>query len=490
VTITLAAAPTGARVGLAFARKGDQQVSVTVAPKMWRPPGPRQLRSVQEPWRGHTDLSLYETERLQISTADTDVEGLIWELLGASRRMDSGSPSWDSSLLTPDIPFKGGAPTGDLGHRDLTSATSDLLRLFDRVDLLHTTEDDLLGGASRSPLHRPLLYRRFIDAVAKQVETVRPGYRRVSEFRSTIRGRLDATSAVLWQAGAASGLTCHYESLTLSTDLLRCVCAALEWVADGRGAGSRLPNEYSDKALRHDAVALRRVLSEVAASNPRDALAVGRTLRLGRLDQGWSESLALTLMTLAELEVTASDAQASAVTAVELSVPSDRLWERIVTEALHRAGFENVIEQARRLTSDPWVKSPRAYSHTYPDNVARQNLDVFVVDAKYKTPLAGVAPCRDDQYQMFAYSHLVQDRPRLVRAAVLFYPGSQPRAEWIRGRSEDSLRPVELFAVQLPFPTPEEVASSKAWDRYMVDAGARLGREIGIVEKAVGALSA
>ncbi len=195
-------------------------------------------------------------------------------------------------------------------------------------------------------------------------------------------------------------------------------------------------------------------------------------------------------MTLAELEVTASDAHAAAVTAVELSVPSDKLWERIVSEALRRAGFENVIEQARDLTSDPWVKSLLAYSHTYPDNVARQNLDVFVVDAKYKTPPAGSAPGRDDQYQMFAYSHLVRDRPRLVRAAVLVYPGSQPRAEWIRGRSEDSSRPVELFAVQLPFPTPAEVASPKAWDRYLINAGARLGREIGIVERAVDAMSA
>ena len=240
---------------------------------------------------------------------------------GASRRTADGSPSWDSSLLAPDVPFGGQAATGEMKHRDLTSATTNLLRLFDRVDLLHTTEDDLLGGSANSPLQRPLLYRRFLDAVAGQVETVRPGYRRITEFRSTIRGRLDPTSAMFWRAGASAGLTCHYEALTLSTDLLRCVCAALEWVADGRGAGSRLPNEYSDLRLRHDAVTLRRVLSEVVALQPREALAVGRSLRLGRLDRGWSESLKLSLMTLAELELAAREAQDAAVTAVKSLFP-------------------------------------------------------------------------------------------------------------------------------------------------------------------------
>ena len=198
----------------------------------------------------------------------------------------------------------------------------------------------------------------------------------------------------------------------------------------------------------------------------------------------------LAILALSQLEVSASEAQQLAVTAVELSVPTDKLWERIVSDALHRAGFESVITQARGLTSDPWVKTPRAYSQTYPDNVARRSADVFVVDAKYKTPPLGTSPSRDDQYQMFAYSHLVRDLPRSVRAAVLVYPGSAGRIRWIRGRDEHSARPVELFAVQMPFPSPSEVTSSHRWARYMSGMGARLARDLDLVHNAVDDISA
>ncbi len=169
VTVTLAAAPTAPGSGWPGLAAGDLQVAVTVSPKTWRRPGLGNCARPRTRWRRHTDLSLYETERLQLRGTDEVVEGLIWEMLGASRRTENGLLSWDSSLLAPDVPLKAGVATGEFRLRDLTSATADLLRLFDRVDLLHTTEDDLLGGSSRSPLHRPLLYRRFIDAVAKQV---------------------------------------------------------------------------------------------------------------------------------------------------------------------------------------------------------------------------------------------------------------------------------------------------------------------------------
>jgi 5-methylcytosine-specific restriction endonuclease McrBC regulatory subunit McrC len=490
VSINVAAAPMGARVGLSTARLGDQQVVVSVSPKAWRPPGPKQLRLSGHDWGSHTQLDLYETERLQLDETDAEVETLTWGLLGASRRLENGGPSWDSSLLAPDVPFRRGSTPSQFPPRDQNDQVADVLRLFDRVDLLRTSEEALLGGSSRSPLHQPLLYRRFLDAVASQVATVRPGYRRVSEAKSTIRGRVDAADIALWRKGGTARLRCTFDQLTLSTDLLGCICAALEWIADARGAGSRLPGEFSDVRLRHDAVMLRRVLSEVVAPIPRDALAIGRKLRLSRLDQAWTESLRLAILTLSQVEVLASEAQLISVTAVELSVPTDKLWERIVTDALHRAGFESVIPQARALTSDPWIKSPKAFSHTYPDNVARQKSNVFIVDAKYKTPQEGASPSRDDQYQMFAYSHLVRDLPRSVRAAVLVYPGLSERAQWIRGRDEHSARPVELFAVQMPFPSPAEVRAPHLWARYLTRAGARLAGELGIVEQNLEVLTA
>ena len=485
MTFTIAASPLGSRVGISSAHRGDQQVLITVSPKAWRPTGPRQLRMSGSGWSDHVQVSLYETERLQVHDDSPAVSSLLWDVLGASRREVGGVPSWDSSLLTPDIPFRGGVPTETLPHRDLATETANLLRLFERVELLQANSEDLVGRTTSSPLHRPLLYRRLLDEVRSQVETARPGYRNVVDLRSTIRGRVDARSILAWEAGVASRLRCRYSELTISTPLLGCICAALEWIADGRGGRSRLPGEYSDVRLRHDAVTLRRVLADVVALPPKDALMIGRSMRLGRLDRSWSECLEMSTQVLRQREVLAGPAGKTFTQAVELSVPTDKLWERIVNEALVRAGFESVVSQARDLTSDPWVQLPHAYSRTAPDNVARRRQEVFIVDAKYKVRPAGKAPSRDDQYQMFAYSHLVRDMPREVKAAVLVYPGNSPRVEWIRGRDEGSSEPVRLFVVQIPFPTPVQVSTPRAWTRFIRDAGLRLGTELGIVRRAV-----
>ena len=208
MSINLAAAPTGTRVGLSTARLGDQQVMVSVSPKAWRPPGPKQLRLSGHEWGNHTQLDLYETERLQLDETVVEVEALVWGLLGASRRLVNELPSWDSALLAPDIPFKRGSTPMQLPPRDQDTHVADVLRLFNRVDLLRTSEDDLLGETMRSPLHQPLLYRRLLDAVASQIETVRPGYRRVIEARSTIRGRVEAHDIALWNARATARVRC------------------------------------------------------------------------------------------------------------------------------------------------------------------------------------------------------------------------------------------------------------------------------------------
>lgn len=490
MTVTIAAAPGGARIGLSTARRGEHQVLVTVSPKAWRPAGSRQLCLNGDTWQRHTQIALYETERLQIVDETPDVETLLWDVLGASRRELGGVPTWDSSMLTPDVPVRNGLPVDSLPERDLTEATANLLRLFQRVDLLQTDAEDLLGRSASSPLHQPLLYRRLLDEVRRQIQMTRPGYRSVTELRSTIRGRVESRSLALWQAEAASALSCQYSELSMSTQLLGSICAALEWVADGRGARSQLPNQFTDVRLRHDAVTLRRVLGDVAALPPREALVVGRSIRLGRLDRSWSEALRISLLVLSQREVMAGPLGSDPADSVELSVGTDKLWERIVNDALRKAGFESVLEQARQLTSDPWVRQPMTYSQTYPDNIARTARNLFIVDAKYKTPPTGKSPSRDDQYQMFAYSHLVRDDPRIIRAAVLVYPGAADRSVWLRGRDESGPLPVELIVVQIPFPAPRDIATPRAWGDYLAQAGTRLARELKVVEQAVGRRSA
>jgi 5-methylcytosine-specific restriction endonuclease McrBC regulatory subunit McrC len=488
MSVNLAASPTGSRVGISTVRLGPYQVMVTVSPKAWRPLGHQQFVLEGGDWSGHRQIGLYETERLHVRGTD-DVEALIWQLLRGSRQVVDGGPSWDSSMLVPDTPPHPSIEPEPLPIRDLHKETASLLRLFGRVNLLPTTAEQLSGTFTTSPLHQPLTHRRFIDEVRARLDTLRPGYRNVTEVRSTVRGRIDPTSLAAWQSGIGSGLRCHYSELTLSTHLLACICAALEWIADGRGVGSLLPGEFSDLRLRHDAVTLRRALLDVKTLSPSEALHVGRGLRLGRLDRAWADALSLAVAVLAQREATAAAARVAAVDALELSVPTDKLWESIVHEALRRSGFDQVIPQAHAFTSDPWVVTPAKRSHTYPDNVARAAQDVYIIDAKYKRPDSRASPNRDDQYQMFAYSYLVRDLPRQVRAAVLAYPGNAAKAKWTRGRDE-SARPVELFAVFVPFPTPGEIESSTAWNTYLDRAATKLADDLNLVARSVSRISA
>ena len=153
-------------------------------------------------------------------------------------------------------------------------------------------------------------------------------------------------------------------------------------------------------------------------------------LHLGRLDRPWSDALRLAVAVLAECEPLPAETGAPDVDAEELSVSTDKLWERIVAAALARAGFDQALQpthQPRGMTSDPWVREHVWTWRTYPDNIALSHDVGYVVDAKYKARMPGSDPHRDDQYQMFAYSHLVSAAPRAIRAAVLVYPGIRSR---------------------------------------------------------------
>ena len=400
MTLNIAAAPMGARVGLSTARFGGAQVAIAVAPKAWRSQGPKHLKVDASSWAGHAAVSLYETERLSVVNAPVDAEHALWRALGVSRRDDDGALSWDSSMLVPDIEPRSSASLLELPVRDLQTDTADVLRLFECVQLLHGESDPVRGAYRHSPLHRPLLLRRFLDEVTSRVNTVRPGYRQVVERRTTIRGRIEPASLALFRSGASTTISCQFSQLTLSTQLLGCVAAALEWVADGRYGRSRLPGKFSDIALRHDAVLLRRALSEVTALPFHEAAFVGRRLHLSSLDRPWGQALGMSVVVLGQRDPLPSDDARAEFEAVELSVPTEKLWERVVHQALQYAGFVDVQPQAKKLTSDPWLQNPVAVSRTAPDNVARTVNDVFIVDAKYKTPSAKEGPSRDDQYQI------------------------------------------------------------------------------------------
>jgi 5-methylcytosine-specific restriction endonuclease McrBC regulatory subunit McrC len=477
VSITVAAAPSGTRVGFTAAGGDAEQLLITVAPKAWRTDPRRVIALPHWPDQPHHHVTMYETDRLHVTDTSSGVNDLLKATLQVARSTSIEEGLWDSALLAPDI-----EPRSELlaharsVNTDEVTRVAELLQLFDRLELLQPDTQKLRGIRTRSPLHRPLLYRRLLDELFTLVQSARRGYRPVTAARASVRGRLETSSLLKHALTGDPYLVCHYDELTESTLLLGIVCTGLEWIADGHGIRSPFGGRFAETSLRHDAVTLRRILAEVTTLSPPRALLVGPKLHLNRLDRPWETALRLTLSVLAESEHVPARARSMHTEPVELSIPTDKLWETIVHAVLIRSGFTRVLDQYSQPTGlvvDPWVTTTPAPPNTRPDNIAFIGDDVWIVDAKYKTPSAGAAPDRDDQYQMFAYSHLVADPRRHVRLVILAYPGNAPARRWRRGRDKEDARPVQLLAVPIPFPRPENVRTTLSWQNYLDESALR-----------------
>lgn len=480
MSLTLAASPRGARVGFCVAGSSNAQISLTVAPKAWRGPGAGRLTVVSQwPDRTHHNITLHETDRLHITADNRELEGILNGCLRQSRSSAGGGGDWGESLLTPDIAPQGRDGT-DLTDSDANAGTTtDLLLLFDQLGLLHTNSDALAATPQRSPLHRPLLYRRLLDEVLNRLTSARRGYRQVTAVLSTVRGRVDAASVHRHLRTGEPRLVCRYDELTESTVLLGIICTALEWIAEGNSVRSPFGDRFATARLRDDAVALRRALGEVATIPIATALSAGARLHLNRLDQPWATALQISLAVLRECELVAGDSRDRSADPIELSIRTDKLWERIVHELLGRMDFDWVRDQREldeHMVVDPWTDATRSdeRARTYPDGVAATESGLWVIDAKYKLRDVATAPDRGDQYQLFAYSHLVAEQGRTVRRAVLVYPGSAPTKQWPRGRDST----VYLTACSVPFPSQRDVRSRSSWVDYLARTSRQLSERL------------
>ena len=336
--LTIKAAPGGNRVGFAAFAGGGRQLLVSVAPKFWRT-GPQRTLILGASHGQHSEIALFETDCVTIG--DSELEDLLIRYLD-ERRDGSGEASWGRALFGPDVLPR-------VSHEEVSNqnmdGVEDLIQLFDHLDLLVPPSDDLAAAPRRSPLHRPLVHRRFLRSVADLASSVKRNYRTLTEERSTIRGRIDGLSLMRHHASGDPRLSCTYDSLVVSTPLMMTICAALEWIADGRNVQSPFPGVLGNRSIRADAVALRRLFQDVESITPARALMVSAQARLTRFERQWSSTLGLARAILAEQEPTASASALSESDAFELSIRTDVMWEEIVHQALLRAGFDNVRRQ-------------------------------------------------------------------------------------------------------------------------------------------------
>ncbi|MFD3810687.1 hypothetical protein [Rhodococcus sp. NPDC058639] len=477
MTVTIAASPRGARVGFSSASVDGTQLLLTVAPKAWRPEHQGTLH-VAGPRRadGHYLATVYETDRLHVRD-NPDLENLTERCLQRSViESEKSKRMWGEALLHPDVsPLRTGL-LATLPEVD-THAATDLLRLCNRVNLLRRESEPLSAEFIRSQLHRPMLYRRLLDEVQRRISSARRGFRPIIATHTTIRGRVVSAGLARYHATGDPRIECRYAELSGSTALLGIVCAALDWIADGSSTSSLFSAEYSTPRLRQDAVGLRRALNEVTSTPMRSALTNGPRMHLTRLDRPWSDALAMSLAVLSEYEHIVGRTHSRETDAFELSTRTDKLWERIVEELLQRAGFDAVRNQSRLSTgvvADPWSGKADSGSRTFPDLVAQFGDDLVVIDAKYKLRNSLVAPSRDDQYQMFAYSHLVADEGRRPSRVMLIYPGTGPTARWYRG--PDSTIPLDAYSI--PFPQPGDARTDAAFAQYLDRAGMDLAKQL------------
>ncbi|RQO42938.1 hypothetical protein DBV08_27960 [Rhodococcus sp. KBW08] len=473
MSITVSASPRGARVGIVATGNADAQALITVAPKMWRPPGTPRLQTVgpDDSVGRHFDIALYETDRIQVDEPRA-LESIVENYLCQTISNSDNEPA--EGLLQPSVNLPGEYTPTSANK----SNTTDLLRLFDKLDLLRPDDAELDATTLRSPLHRPLVYRRLLDEVSRRLNNARRGYREVSRVHSTIRGRADPRSINLHLQTGSPHVLCHYSELTESTTLLGIICSALDFIADGLALNSPFDGNLSTSRLRHDAIGLRRILSEVTSVSIRAALHEGPRLRLNRLDQQWSQALSIALAVLSQVELVSSQVSTHHTETFELSIRTDKLWERIIEHVALKLGFDLTLNQRqinRTLVVDPWIDVvDQSNPRTYPDVLAVDGDQLWIIDAKYKQRDVASSPSRDDQYQLFAYSHLASHPHCTTTLAVLIYPGLGEMRTWTRGGDDDAT----LYACSIPFPQPQDVRNAGDWEQYLCRSANLLGTQL------------
>jgi 5-methylcytosine-specific restriction endonuclease McrBC regulatory subunit McrC len=472
VRITLRAGPNGHTSGIAVLAGGNTTLVVTVLPKLWRD-GQRQVTDVRLSEGPTVFATVHEGDALRLQGSPSVVGTMVTALTEAQVTDLGAAGSLLQIAHIDETDFV-------LVHRPMDDQRSllDFLHLLDRTRF--AIGDDRVSASSVThPALRLMLHRRFVAAVEPLLRDVRPLYLEADEDLTMPRGRLLDRSLVLHALTGRPAVLCRFDEQTYDTPLLRVVSAALHTVVHASA-----PAQLADMAvgLRSRAVVLLRALAQVQVLDRARAVHVGRTLRLSRLEQRWSDVLSLALRVLTH-ETAGMSTAADSIEAYELLVPTEKLWERVVGGALERTGGVTVrfhgddVGAGHAVVVRPWSVAGTSEPETldlYPDfllTVGRR--DIWCLDAKYKLPPPS-GPSSADAYQLFAYSHLASLDSRQVAVCGLIYPRSSrtSSANWLhRAPAEDT----PLMVGSIPFPASSDVASLHAWDAYLTSSAAALG---------------
>ena len=454
---------------------GGRVSLLTVLPKLWRS-GPPRLRSTSLGTAPGPDVA-YEGDVLRVEADAAEIGELAAAVSGgggiADRLLEVGRPRGPFQPATNPA-------------QDAVAGLLDLMLLFDRAQV-EPADLDTPGAVFRHPIVRLLAHRRFLDAVEPLISTARPRYVEKTEILSTPRGRLIDQSVLYSLWAGWPEVACRFDELTYDTDLLRVIRAALQVTAHT----SPLPtlSELS-KAVRNKSVRLIRQMESVSLLDRRNALRLSTMTTLKPDELHWRGALKHAQAVLAD-DLPVPSAAELASDAFHLSIPTSKLWESVLAQALARCSRIDTRVSADSVAPgvdvpSPWRPANGAVSASrQPDFVVRlkQSGTVACLDAKYKRRPEG-RPGSDDADQLFVYSHLCTLEGHPVEAAALIYPGRPEKASPTHVPLEREHRlDMPLHLIQLPFPSRDEIRSRVGWISY-------LGRVAGELEAAVDVLAA
>jgi len=303
---------------------------------------------------------------------------------------------------------------------ELTGRLSDLLRLvvFSRdwrpQRQLHSPRDDgpgYLVGEGERARHDPLRFltaHAFVREVERRARDVRQGYVPTTQWMNVIRGRMTARGMARVALTGAPRVECEYDRFTAGVTLFQVLVTALDHVA----SGAAFPPLVEDltRALREDALRVRRELAHIPSLPVAVAAHHAGRVRLTRLQQGWQVALDMAKLLLQRLPLDLTSHTRGHGGLVWV-VQTPKVWEGILEQALRARGWNPSPQKSVPRPSKELGEESNVDLFAERDGVA------YVLDAKYKLG----TPSKADQYQLFTYSHLVAT-DHTTRRAALVYP--------------------------------------------------------------------
>jgi 5-methylcytosine-specific restriction endonuclease McrBC regulatory subunit McrC len=483
------AAPYGKRSGLAVFSDGEHHLSVAVLPKPWRNRKAKagKLHALEAKWESDSRLSLtlYENDRAVVECTEQQTKFLqdIREKLdlNASQKDENATEKGSDQLIRIR------STTGEASDQQAEACKLDsIIELLQLVSLARSrggTPSATTTGASvgsevvsvdtnKKGAKELLLLSQWslVQEVRRHLKEIRRGYVPRTETLGVVRGRITDRGLVQYAATGVPKLECNFDRFTESTPLARVLVTALEVVVSGALLHDMQVGSWSvAEALLDEAAQLRRYLGSIPSLPRSVAIETANRIRLTRLQQGWSRSLALAKQILNREPPKMESQQRGELDALVWWINTDKIWEQILEQGLRTIDPDlNAQSKGQEQKLVVWDKLQKQKS---PDFVMAIEHQRWVIDAKYKLKQTIES---GDQYQIFAYSHLARANKRPMDAAALIFPGSEER---VRKHSRHPDQDLRLHLMFLPFPQPKNLAH---WNQYIKDLSTAFSKRIGI----------